>query len=83
MELLSQGEFCECLLSNKSVTKDIDIQWSFQEELSNLWPGIARGEGCVVVVVVQLSPDELLNVFRLGVGGGKTLPKIAKCQWRI
>ena len=46
--------------------------------MSNLWPGVAGGKGCVVVVVVQLSPDELLNVFRLGVSGGETLPKSAK-----
>jgi len=42
------------------------LQGKFSECL--LWPGIAGGEGCVVVVVVQLRPDELLDVFRFGVG---------------
>ena len=51
----------------------ITSYWIFAS--SNLWPGIAGGEGCVVVVVVQLRPDELLDVFRFGVGWSKALPE--------
>ena len=35
---------------------------------SNLWPAVACGQCCGVIVVVELRTDELLDILRLGVG---------------
>ena len=35
---------------------------------SNLWPAVACGQCCGVVVVVELRTDELLDILRFGVG---------------
>ena len=42
------------------------IQMSMKK--SNLWPAVACGQCCGVIVVVELRTDELLDILRLGVG---------------